>query len=125
MLFDFLVECTQPYFPSQIVFSPDNGQTIYAIDEINQRAYTSFKYGSSGEETSFAIQHFPYVLPGSPESKYYVQLLMDSVPFGCMYGAYWQYGGNTFNSFPTHWWMNRTSFQIKKRFGISTSDDQI
>ncbi|CAF4256092.1 unnamed protein product, partial [Rotaria sordida] len=33
-------ECaSQPFFPPQIVFSPDDGQTIIAIDEINQRAY--------------------------------------------------------------------------------------
>ena len=28
---------TQPYFPPQIVFSPNNGQTIFGIDEIKER----------------------------------------------------------------------------------------
>jgi hypothetical protein len=107
-----LVECAQPYFPSEIVFSVNNDQTLYAIDEINQQAYTMIKYGSTGQETSFAMQHFPYAIPNSPESKYYVQLLIDSPPVGCMYGTYWKYGGNQFNSFPSHW-LNGTSFQIK------------
>ncbi len=113
ILFNSLVECTQPYFPPQIVFSPDDGQTIYAIDEINQRASKTLKYGASGQETSFVMKHFPYALPDSPESKNYVQLIIDSPPLGCAYGTYWQYGGNTYNTFPSHWWLNRTSFEIK------------
>ncbi|CAF1348755.1 unnamed protein product [Rotaria sp. Silwood1] len=28
------------------------------------------------------------------------------------YGTYWEYGGNNFNSFPPHWWHNRSSFTI-------------
>ncbi len=56
-------KCAQLYFPPQIVFSPDNGQTISAIDEINQRAYTKIKYGSDGQETAFAMEHFPYAIP--------------------------------------------------------------
>jgi hypothetical protein len=43
-----LAQSAQPNFPTQITFSPDNGQTIYAIDEINQRAYKTLKYGASG-----------------------------------------------------------------------------
>jgi hypothetical protein len=113
ILLNSFCRCSQPYFPPQIVFSPDNGQSIYAIDEINQRAYTTLKYGASGRTTSFAMQHFPFAIPDSPESKYYVQLLIDSIPFDCSYGTYWQYGGNIYNAFPSHWWVNRTSFQIK------------
>ncbi|CAF4049898.1 unnamed protein product, partial [Rotaria sordida] len=94
----------QPYFPPQIVFSPNDGQTLYAIDEINQRAYTILHYGSTGREMSFAMKHFPYAIPDSPQSKYYVQLIVDSLPFDCMYGTYWKYGGNQYNSFPSHWW---------------------
>jgi hypothetical protein len=44
--------------------------------------------------------------------KYYVQLLTDSPSLNCMYGTYWKYGGNNFNSFPSHW-LNGTSFKIK------------
>ena len=106
-----LIECAQPYFPPQIVFSPDNGQTVIAVDELNQRAYNTLVYGSSGRETSYVLQHFPYAIPDSPQSRFYVQLLIDSPPLGCMYGTYWKYGGNTFNSFPSHW-LNGTSFQI-------------
>ena len=105
-------ECVQPYFPPQITFSPDGDQTIYAIDQINQRAYLSLKYGVSDHEISFVMKHFPDAIPDSPESKYYVQLLTDSAPAGCMYGTYWQYGGNVFNSFPSHW-VNGSSYEIK------------
>ena len=35
ILWYYTVETAQPYFPPQIVFSPDDGLTIYAIDEIN------------------------------------------------------------------------------------------
>ncbi|CAF3356569.1 unnamed protein product [Rotaria sp. Silwood2] len=104
-------KCDQPYFPSQIVFSPDNGRTIIAVDEINQRAYKTLPYGSTGHETSYVLEHFPYAESDSPQSKYYVQLLIDSPPLGCMYGTYWKYGGNVFNSFPSHW-LNGTSFKV-------------
>ncbi|CAF0960564.1 unnamed protein product [Rotaria sordida] len=110
----YLGECDpQPYFPPQIVFSPDSGRTIIAVDEINQRAYNTLGYGSTGRETTYVMKHFPYAIPDSPQSKYYVQLLIDSPPLGCMYGTYWKYGGNVFNSFPSHWWVNRTSFHVE------------
>ncbi|CAF4227309.1 unnamed protein product, partial [Adineta steineri] len=47
--------CAQPYFPGQIVFSPDNGQTIFAIDEINQRASKTIDYGDQGRQTSYEM----------------------------------------------------------------------
>ncbi|CAF5016709.1 unnamed protein product, partial [Rotaria sp. Silwood1] len=106
-------ECApQPFFPPQIVFSPNDGRTIIAIDEVNQRAYQSLQYGATGETTSYVMKHFPNAIPDSPQSKYYVQLIIDSVPFGCMYGTYWKYGGNIINMFPSHWWVNRTSFKV-------------
>ncbi|CAF2249276.1 unnamed protein product [Rotaria magnacalcarata] len=105
-------KCVQPYFPSQIVFSPDNGVTTLAIDEINQRAYQKIALSSWASEISYVMEHFPYAIPDSPQSKYYVQLLVDFPPLNCMYGTYWKYGGNTFNSFPSHW-TNGTSFEIK------------
>lgn len=104
-------ECAQPYFPPQIVFSPDNGVTTIAIDEINQRAYQKIAMSSYASETSFVLKNFPYAIPGSPQSKYYVQLLVDFPPLNCMYGTYWKYGGNTFNSFPSYW-LNGSSFEI-------------
>ncbi|CAF4762549.1 unnamed protein product [Rotaria sp. Silwood1] len=62
--------CAQPYFPPQIVFSPDNGVTTIAIDEINQRAYQKITLSSYASETSFVMKHFPYAIPDSPQSKY-------------------------------------------------------
>jgi hypothetical protein len=111
-LWQYSIECIQPYFPSQIVFSYDNNRTRIAIDEINQRAYISMNVGATASETSYAMKHFPYALPDSPQSKYYVQLLVDTAPLGCMYGTYWTHGGNLFNSFPSHW-LNGSSFEIK------------
>ncbi|CAF4134395.1 unnamed protein product [Rotaria sp. Silwood2] len=119
-------ECAQPYFPSQIVFSPDNGVTTIAIDEINQRAYQKITLSSYASETSFVLKNFPYATPDSPQSKYYVQLLVDFPPLNCMYGTYWKYGGNTFNSFPSYW-LNGSSFEIKNymkfNYGMIHSKD--
>ncbi|CAF0908011.1 unnamed protein product [Rotaria sordida] len=112
ILWYYIGECVQPYFPPQIIFSPDNGVTTIAIDEINQRAYQKIKLSSYASETSFVMKHFPYAIPNSPESKYYVQLLVDFPPLNCMYGTYWKYGGNTFNSFPSYW-RNGSSYEIK------------
>ncbi|CAF4703128.1 unnamed protein product [Rotaria sp. Silwood1] len=118
--------CTQPYFPPQIVFSPDNGQIIIAIDEINQRAYKAINLNSSSREISYVMQHFPYANPDSPQSKYYVQLLIDSPRLYCMYGTYWKYGGNNFNRFPSHWWFNTSSFTVdnylKFKYGMIYSN---
>ncbi|CAF3974280.1 unnamed protein product [Adineta steineri] len=107
----YTVTCVQPYFPSQIVFSPDNGVTIIAVDEINQRAYKAITMSSYAKEISYVMKNFPDAIPDSPQSKYYVQLLVDSPPENCIYGTYWKYGGNTFNSFPSHW-TNGTSYEI-------------
>ncbi|CAF1105022.1 unnamed protein product [Adineta steineri] len=60
------------------------------------------------------MKHFPYAIPDSPQSKYYVQLLLLSpASLGCQYGTYWQYGTRNFNDFPFHWWSNASSFEIK------------
>jgi hypothetical protein len=112
ILLYYFAECAQPFFPAQIVFSPDDGTTTIAIDEINQRAYKTSAYGSTRRETSYVAKHFPYTTSDSPQSKYYVQLSTDSPPLHCMYATYWKYGGNNFNSFPSHW-LNGTSFEIK------------
>ena len=40
-------KCAQPNFPPQITFSPDDDQSIIAIDEINQHAYMTLRYGTS------------------------------------------------------------------------------
>ena len=105
-------DCVQPYFPSQIVFSPDNGLTTIAIDEINQRAYQKVASSSPASITSYVMKHFPYAIPDSPQSKYYVQLLVEYPPLNCLYGTYWTYGGSIYDSFPSHW-SNGTSFEIK------------
>ncbi|CAF1374231.1 unnamed protein product [Rotaria magnacalcarata] len=107
-----MVECAQPYFPTQIVFSPDDGLTIFAIDEINQRAYVTYPFTPSLRQTAFVMQHFPYTVPDSPQSKYYVQLSIVSPMNSCMFGTYWKYGGNMLNFFPLHW-VNGSSFELK------------
>jgi hypothetical protein len=105
-----LEECGyQPYFPPQILFSPNNGITTIAVDEINQRAYQTIILSSYARETSYVMKHFPNATSDSPQSDNYVQLLVDFPPFNCIYGTYWKYGGNTFNSFPIHW-INRTLY---------------
>ncbi|CAF0858110.1 unnamed protein product [Adineta steineri] len=109
----YVAESAQPYFPPQIVFSSNNGVSIMAIDEINQRAYYTLAYGDSGRTSSYVSKKLPYTIPDTPESKYYVQLVTNSVPSDCFYGTYWKYGGNAYNSFPAHWWVNHTSFEIK------------
>ena len=103
--------CIQPYFPSQIVFSPDNGRTTFAIDQVNQRAYKSSSDNPSQQELSYAMKHFPYAIPDSPQSKYYVQLLVNHRAEDCMFETYWTYGGNMFNSFP-YQWFNGSWFEI-------------
>ena len=107
-----LGKSVQPYFPPQIVFTPDNGQSIYAIDEINQRAYRSIPYTPTVTQRSYAMKHFPFAAAGSPQSKYYVQLIDDSSSNDCQYGTYWKYGENNFNNFPAHWWFNTSSFKV-------------
>lgn len=102
----YLVDSAQPYFPSQVVFTLNSGQTLYAIDEVNQRAFTT-----SGDISSYVFQHFPYAPSDTPQSKYYVQLVTGFYNDTCAYGTYWQYGGNPYNYFPIHW-DNQTSFQI-------------
>ena len=44
ILSSHLRRCKQPYFPSQIVFSPDNSRTLNRIDEISQRTYQTMRY---------------------------------------------------------------------------------
>ena len=107
-----LSDCAQPHFPSQIVFSPDSGVTTYAIDEKNQRAYVTYPFTPSLTTTAYVMQHFPYAMPDSPQSMYYVQLSTLSPSNSCMYGTYWEYGGNTLNFFPSHW-LQGNSFKIK------------
>ena len=105
-------ECAQPYFPPQIVFSPDNDVTIFAIDEINQRAYITYKFTPSLTQTAYVMKHIPYAAPDSPQSMYYVQLSSIAPDNSCMFGTYWKYGGNMLNFFPSHW-LNDKSFEIK------------
>ncbi|CAF1263730.1 unnamed protein product [Adineta ricciae] len=101
----------QPYFPPQILFFA-NENTLYAIDEVNQRAYKSASPSIKQSETAYALKNFPYAIPDSPQSKHYVQLLEGFPNIGCIYGTYWEHGGSTFNAFPSHW-QNVTSFEIK------------
>jgi hypothetical protein len=64
------------------------------------------------------MKHFRYSIPDTPQSKYYVQLLLisPSSSVDCQYATYWTYSGRNFNEFPTHWWINESSFEIKKNY---------
>ena len=103
-------DCAQPYFPPQLLFFA--GSTLYAIDEVNQKAYKSVSDTTKSSETAYAMKNFPYAIPDSPQSKYYVQLQDKFPDIGCRYETYWDYGGSTFNAFPEHW-SNGSSFEIK------------
>ncbi|CAF2808597.1 unnamed protein product [Rotaria sp. Silwood2] len=88
ILWYYTGDCTQPYLPPQIVFSPNNGLTTIAIDEINQRAYQKVTLSSYASDIAVVMKHFPYAIPDSPQSKYYVQLLANFPPLSCLYGTY-------------------------------------
>jgi len=105
----YLAHCDPPYFPSQIVFTINNGKQLYAIDAVNQRAFVSIN--DSSPQSAYVFQHFPYSPADTPQSKYYVQLATALDSKTCAYGTYWEYGGNPYNYFPAHWNTN-TSFQI-------------
>ncbi|CAF3361466.1 unnamed protein product [Rotaria socialis] len=83
-----------------MLFFADN--TLYAIDEINQRAYKSAAYSTKQSETAYALKDFPFAISDSPQSKYYAQLLEGFPAIGCIYGTYSKYGESTFNAFPSH-----------------------
>ncbi|CAF1404747.1 unnamed protein product [Rotaria sordida] len=112
MLSDYGVRCAQPYFPPQITFSTYENKAIYAIDELNQQAYRSYIITPTLTEYSFAMQHFPFAIPDSPESKYYVQLKLNFPSNSCNYGTYWKYGDYLSSAFPSHWNFNDSSFKI-------------
>lgn len=116
-------QCVPPYFPTQIVFRTDDG-FIIAIDEVNQRASRSSNYTSTEQAAAYVMKHFPYATPDTPESKFYVQLVVDSSTSpnssDCQYAAYWKYGTEYFNQFPVHWWLNASSFEIKNYMRFSS-----
>ncbi|CAF2542996.1 unnamed protein product [Rotaria sp. Silwood2] len=105
--------CTQPYLTSQITFYTDDDKTLVAVNEINQQAYQMYTINSLQAQYAFAIKQFPYTIPDSPESKYYVQLISYFPSNSCMYGAYLKHDGFSFNSFPLHWNSNSTTFKIE------------
>ncbi|CAF1009276.1 unnamed protein product [Rotaria sordida] len=113
MLSNSRVQSTQPYFPPQITFSMYNNTVIYAIDELNQRAYKSYVINPTLTQYSFAMKNFPFAIPDSPESKNYVQLQLESPSNNCKYLTYWKYSDNYLpSSFPSHWNFNDSSFKI-------------
>lgn len=57
-------KCVQPYFPSQIVFSPNNG-------EISQRVYQKSTSNPSSTHDIHVMKYFPYTTPDSPQSKHW------------------------------------------------------
>ncbi|CAF2059266.1 unnamed protein product [Rotaria magnacalcarata] len=109
----FQMECIQPYFPPQITFTTEDavGRYLFAVDEINQRAYQWHLIDSDDQLYSYAMQHFPYAIPDSPESKNYVQLNVYD-PVYCVYTAIWKHGSGMHDSFPEHWYYNSSSFKI-------------
>ncbi|CAF2863145.1 unnamed protein product [Rotaria sp. Silwood2] len=108
----YVAHCSQPYFPLQITFKLNGDQTLVAVDEINQRAVRLYNYNSLRQENAFVMKHFPNPIPDSPQSRYYVQLSVSYPSNYCMYGTYWQYGGNVFNEFPSHWSINNSYFMV-------------
>lgn len=78
----------QPYFPPQIVFSFGDDEILMAIDQINQRAYITYPITPSLTEFAFVMKHFPFAVPNTPQSKYYVQLSNLSSADSCIYGTY-------------------------------------
>lgn len=105
-----IVHGDQPYFPSDIVFTIDNGQRLYAIDSTNQRAFVSIN--DSSPQNVYVYEHFPYSPVDTPQSNYYVQLATSVYSNHCVYATYWPYGGNGYNYFPSHWNKKNISFEI-------------
>ena len=105
-------EGSQPYFPSEIVFSPDNNKTIIAIDEMNQRAYLKLAIDVESTDSAYVMQHMPFAKPDSPQANHYVQLIISTKPNLCSFETYWEYSSNEFGLFPLHWG-NDSSYRIK------------
>lgn len=106
-----MVESVQPYFPSQVVFMIDNYTTV-TVDEVNQRAFLKIAPNAIVMQTIYAMKEFSYAIPGTPQSRYPVQLFVQYPGLDCFYATYWKYAENTMNYFPSHWITN-DSFEIK------------
>lgn len=91
----YFVDSAQLYIPDQVVFTLNGSQILYAIDEIDQRAFTT-----SDDSSSYVFQHFPYAPSDTPQWKYY---------------TYWKYAGNASNYFPSH------CAEKRKEFCLSTA----
>lgn len=107
------VESAQPYFPPQITFIVEDASDhyLFAVDEVNQRAYKWHVIDTHDQLHAYLMQHFPYATPDSPESKNYVQLNLYD-PVYCVYTAMWKYGSGMHDSFPEHWYFNSSSLKI-------------
>ncbi|CAF1330662.1 unnamed protein product [Rotaria sordida] len=112
VLSNHLGQASQPYFPPQLVFSPDNNKTIIAIDEINQRAYLKLDTDPESTDIAYVMQHMPFAKPDSPQAKHYVQLIIVKKNNICSFETYWKYSSNSFGLFPLHWG-NDSSYRIK------------
>ncbi len=108
-----LLESVQPYFPSLIAFSLYNDdQMIMAVDQVNQRAFVKY-HDSQRNIDAYLMKHFPYAIPGTPQSKYYVMLINDNLRLDCMYRTYYENGTKyALDFFPSHWF-NGSSYYIK------------
>ncbi|CAF2007564.1 unnamed protein product [Rotaria magnacalcarata] len=60
-----LIRCVQPYFPSQITFSIEDGnkKTLMAIADVNQQAYQTYISSGSKRQYAFVMEKFPYTIP--------------------------------------------------------------
>jgi len=103
----YFTQSAQPYFPEQIVFAIPEDQTLYAIDQVNQRAAST-----TITQQGFVFKHFPYAIPNSPQDTHYVQLMMNHQQSNCIYETYWEYGGGSLSLFPDHWRINETVYEI-------------
>lgn len=108
------VESVQPYFPSQIVFSINDGlKTIYAIDAVNQRAYKSSLSMHATNQTSVVMSKFPNTPSDTPQASHYVELTSHTSPDSCSYLTYWSYSVGSTTEFPSHWNNGGISYEIK------------
>ncbi|UJR19682.1 hypothetical protein I4U23_022816 [Adineta vaga] len=121
VLWNMRVECSQPYFPPQITFTTNDSTNTYlfAVDEINQRAYHWHLIDSDDQSYAYAMQHFPYATPDSPESKNYV-ILEIYKPVYCVYTSVWKHGSAIHGSFPEHWYYNMDTFKIANYMEFSS-----
>ncbi|CAF5065725.1 unnamed protein product, partial [Rotaria magnacalcarata] len=69
----FQIECIQPYFPPQIAFTTEDavGRYLFAVDEINQRAYQWHLIDSDDQLYSYAMSKMMHATNISIDEDYW------------------------------------------------------